>query len=150
MNETIRNQLPTRTAVKELRKVFDDQGLSQRTNWQIETAFRTNAQTALHAGQYQEALDPDIDEILWGFEYVTVGDDRVRPEHEALDGTKLPKSDPFWQTYWPPNGYNCRCGVIEIFEPEPIKRPGTIDGIVPPPDPGFAANPGQLFTPGAG
>ena len=41
--------------------------------------------------------------------YITMEDDRVRPEHQALDGITLPLSDPFWNKYYPPNGWNCRC-----------------------------------------
>lgn len=44
-------------------------------------------------------------------EYVTVGDERVRQEHAGLDGTTLPVDHDFWNTYYPPNGWNCRCTV---------------------------------------
>lgn len=41
--------------------------------------------------------------------YRTAGDGRVRPEHKLLDGICKPVSDHFWDTYYPPNGWNCRC-----------------------------------------
>lgn len=44
-------------------------------------------------------------------EYVTARDGKVRPEHAALDGIILPMDDPFWESYYPPNGYRCRCYV---------------------------------------
>ena len=31
----------------------------------------------------------------------------MRPEHAALDRITLPMSDPFWESYYPPNGWNC-------------------------------------------
>ena len=43
--------------------------------------------------------------------YRTVGDSRVRPDHEALDGIAKPVDDPFWNTFYPPNGFLCRCTV---------------------------------------
>jgi SPP1 gp7 family putative phage head morphogenesis protein len=43
--------------------------------------------------------------------YSTVGDANVRPEHQVLDGINLPMDDPFWDEYYPPNGYRCRCDV---------------------------------------
>lgn len=43
--------------------------------------------------------------------YKTIGDGRVREEHQILEGTTKAKSDPFWDTYYPPNGYRCRCYV---------------------------------------
>ena len=47
-------------------------------------------------------------------QYRTAHDDKVRPEHAALDGVTLPMSDPFWETYYPPNGWNCRCTVVQV------------------------------------
>ena len=47
-------------------------------------------------------------------QYRTAHDDKVRPEHAALDGVTLPMSDPFWETYYPPNGWNCRCSVVQV------------------------------------
>ena len=47
-------------------------------------------------------------------QYRTAKDDKVRPEHAALDGVTLPPSDSFWDTYYPPNGWNCRCNVIQV------------------------------------
>lgn len=40
-------------------------------------------------------------------EYVTVGDDRVRPDHKVLDHTVRPVGDKFWNSYYPPIGYRC-------------------------------------------
>ena len=47
-------------------------------------------------------------------QYRTVGDDRVRPEHAALNGVTLPPSDEFWESYYPPNGWRCRCTVVQV------------------------------------
>jgi len=46
--------------------------------------------------------------------YSTVHDSRVRLEHKALDGVTLPVDDDFWNTYFPPNGWGCRCDVIQV------------------------------------
>lgn len=50
----------------------------------------------------------------YNLQYRTAADDKVRPEHAALDRVTLPPSDPFWRTYYPPNGWNCRCTVIQV------------------------------------
>lgn len=47
-------------------------------------------------------------------QYRTALDDRVRAEHAALEGVTLPLDDPFWDTAFPPNGWNCRCHVIPV------------------------------------
>jgi len=38
----------------------------------------------------------------------------VRDEHAALEGITLPASDPFWDKYYAPNGWNCRCTVVKV------------------------------------
>lgn len=50
----------------------------------------------------------------YNLQYRTVGDGKVRPEHAALNGVTLPPSDPFWEEYYPPNGWNCRCTVVQV------------------------------------
>ncbi len=47
--------------------------------------------------------------------YSTAGDKRVRADHEVLDGTTLPKADPFWSSYYPPNDWGCRCDTDEVL-----------------------------------
>lgn len=56
----------------------------------------------------------DIEETKEEFpylEYVTARDEHVREEHRVLDGIVLPVDDPFWQSYYPPNGFRCRCST---------------------------------------
>lgn len=66
---------------------------------------------ALNAGsaaaQWQQAQASK--EVYPYLRYKTAGDNAVRPEHAALNGVIRPIDDPFWSTYYPPNGYNCRC-----------------------------------------
>jgi SPP1 gp7 family putative phage head morphogenesis protein len=49
--------------------------------------------------------------------YITAGDERVRPWHRKLDGAIYPIDHPFWNRYFPPNGWRCRCTVIQTDEP---------------------------------
>jgi SPP1 gp7 family putative phage head morphogenesis protein len=46
------------------------------------------------------------------WEYRTVGDDRVRPSHQKLNGKVFKSSDAIWDTIYPPNDWGCRCTVI--------------------------------------
>ena len=48
-------------------------------------------------------------------QYRTAGDDRVRPDHAALANITLPAKDKFWDKYYPPNGWNCRCLAVEVL-----------------------------------
>lgn len=147
--------LTTREGADVVRLAFEKAGMTQTSPFLFETIWRTQVQLAFSAGRWNMLRDPAIQEILWGFEYVTVGDDRVRPEHELLDGIRRPKGDPFWTFAFPPNGFNCRCQVIEIFNDQaalaqatPIPGQTEVDGklITPGPDPGFAFNPGTVAT----
>ena len=47
-------------------------------------------------------------------QYRTAGDKKVRKAHQELEGITLPASDPFWDKYYPPNGFNCRCTVQKV------------------------------------
>jgi hypothetical protein len=50
----------------------------------------------------------------YNLQYRTAGDGNVRPEHAALQGVTLPPSDQFWADFYPPNGWNCRCTVVQV------------------------------------
>lgn len=135
----------TREGIDVLRQKFDRLGLSEKNGFQLETIFRTQSQLAYGAGRWAADQDEAVQEILWGYEYSAVGDNRTRPTHLALDGTRLPKDDPFWKRFWPPNGWNCRCQAIPIFEPQrSVRPPRTVDGDPISPDKGFAFNAGEL------
>lgn len=68
----------------------------------------------ISAGQWQQVqASKDVYPYL---RYQTVGDAHVRPEHQALNGITKPVDDPFWQSYYPPNGWNCRCHAEPVME----------------------------------
>lgn len=50
----------------------------------------------------------------YNLQYRTANDGKVRPEHAALHNVTLPLTDPFWEEYYPPNGWNCRCSVVQV------------------------------------
>ena len=47
-------------------------------------------------------------------QYRTAHDEKVRATHAALHNTTLPPDDPFWDEYYPPLGWNCRCTVVQV------------------------------------
>lgn len=78
----------------------------------LKTIFRTNVQSAYAAGQWEQIQEQkDVAEYLM---YDAVDDHRTRPQHAAWDGTVLPVDHDWWTTHYPPNGWNCRCGVIQL------------------------------------
>jgi SPP1 gp7 family putative phage head morphogenesis protein len=131
--------------------------------FRMETIFRSNVQTAYQVGHYQQMHDPDVlkDRPYW--KYVAVMDERTRPEHAQWHDTVLPADDPWWNTHYPPNGYNCRCTVVSLsgrevdregllVMPSPKietyewvdKRTGEVHDIPKGIDPGWDVNPGKL------
>lgn len=78
----------------------------------LTTIYRTNMQSSYMAGRYKSFVENAAARPYW--EYVAVMDARTRPEHAALNGLVFPAGDPFWNSYWPPNGYRCRCRVSAL------------------------------------
>jgi SPP1 gp7 family putative phage head morphogenesis protein len=70
--------------------------------------------------EYQNAVNSGLGAKRWdefqqtadlfpNLEYRTVGDALVRHEHAELNGIIKPINDPWWDTYYPPNDWGCRC-----------------------------------------
>ena len=51
----------------------------------------------------------------YNLQYRTAGDSRVRDSHAAINGTTLPKNSDFWLSYYPPNGWRCRCVAVQVL-----------------------------------
>ncbi|MCB6971837.1 MULTISPECIES: phage head morphogenesis protein [Butyricimonas] len=62
-------------------------------------------------------IEDTVDEYPY-LEYVTANDEHVREEHRRLHGIILPVNDPFWNYYYPPNGWRCRCSTRKRSERE--------------------------------
>ena len=126
----------------------------------LRTIFRVNLQTAYSAGHWQQIQETkDTAPYLM---YDAVDDNATREEHRAWDGTVLPADDPWWSSHMPPNGWNCRCGVIQLSaeqsramgkdvgDPAPASRireytnprTGEVQQVPEGVDPGWAYNPG--------
>ena len=125
----------------------------------LETIYRANLRTSHAAGRW-ERIQRVKDRRPW-LMYDAVLDDRTRPQHRAWDSTVLPVDDPWWGTHYPPNGWGCRCSVIQLSDrdlrrrgrevsPRPSvetrqyrnRRTGRVDEVPRGIDPGWAYNVG--------
>lgn len=86
------------------RKAIADQG-ELFNNTYLKAEYNNAYNSAIMAHKW-ETLQSDY------LEYSTVGDDRVRPEHQLLDKFTALKTDSVWRRIYPPLQWNCRCTVI--------------------------------------
>ena len=112
-------------------KIFDEEGFKRSFNefkkdakeiysiynetW-LEAAFQPSIGQSREAKHWLE-IEKDA-EVLPMLRYITVGDERVRHEHAALDGIVKPVTDSFWNTFMPSNGFRCRCTVEQLTREE--------------------------------
>ena len=89
-------------------------------------AFRTNVNTAVTAGRFRQAQDPDIKVVIPCLRFDSVGDGDTRDNHDAADGLIFKSDNPVWNQIAPPLGYNCRCQVSLVGLPE-LRRMGRIN-----------------------
>jgi len=113
--------------IRKVRTLTTDAGVEQLAAFTLDTVFTTNMHKAYSLGRYEQMTQPETTKALPFWQYLTVGDDRVRPEHAVIDGFTARAVDPVWNKIYPPNGFNCRCIVIAILEseaPEGASEPG--------------------------
>lgn len=121
-----------------LSDIVSARGWEGLTPWHAETVFRNNIQTAYSVGRHDQMMD--MSDSFYG-EYDAVNDLATRPAHAALDGKIFPLDDPFWDTWWPPNGHRCRCSVNpvhkDVVEEEGLKveTEDPTGGLIEPVDP---------------
>ena len=77
----------------------------------LKTEYNTAINQGFSASRWTEIQENK--DIFPYLRYQTIGDERVRDEHMELDNIVKSVDDPFWETFMPPNGWSCRCLVIE-------------------------------------
>lgn len=82
----------------------------------LDLIFRQNVMTAYAAGRWQRQQEAKKERPY--LRYSAILDGRTRPAHRALDGLVFPVDDPFWKTFYPPNGFRCRCMVVSLSRRE--------------------------------
>lgn len=155
VTEAVSRGTHVREGMRLIQGAFERAGAAPESKRALEAIFRTQTMLAHSAGRMVQNADPAIDEILWGYEYVAIMDARVRPAHAALHGSRYAKGDPRLREVTPPNGWNCRCTLIEIFDTDDArlrteKLPpdiAVVEGqrVVPGPDEGWAFSPLDVF-----
>lgn len=82
-------------------------------NW-----LRAEHTTAIRSGQMAvewQSIQEDADLFPYLI-YKTQEDSKVRLAHQNLNDVCKPVNDPFWDSFFPPNGWSCRCYVERAVE----------------------------------
>lgn len=83
-------------------------------NWRTRVIYETNLRNAHMAGRLAQMRDPSVVARRPFWQYVH-GETRTpktpRDEHLAWDGKVWRHDDPIWSTIFPPNDWQCSCGV---------------------------------------
>lgn len=120
IHQAINDAAANGTTITDFRKQFDEAvakyGWSYKGSrgWRTRVIYDNNLGSAFAAGKWQQ-IQRTQDSRPY-LEYVTAGDARVRPEHAAWEGKVLPIDDSWWNTHYPPNGWNCRCTVRTLSQ----------------------------------
>jgi SPP1 gp7 family putative phage head morphogenesis protein len=144
-----------------MNEFLETEGYEGITNFQADNIFRTNTQTAYQVGHYKQMTDPNVLKLRPYWMYDAVNDKHTRPSHLAMDGRVFPADSPIWDTWYPPNGFRCRCTVRTLSKRQVEQRGLTVETEVPKaaelkngrfvnvlPDPSFSNNPAKVpFTP---
>ncbi|MEX2524487.1 MAG: phage minor head protein [Gammaproteobacteria bacterium] len=99
----------------------------------LRTIYQTNLRTAYAAGHWDRIVDTAEEAPF--LLYDAVLDERTRPEHAEWDGTLLRYDDPWWEDHYPPNGWNCRCSVVQLDADQAQAILGKSAPDTPPSDP---------------
>lgn len=136
---------------------LEAEGYEGITPYQAENIFRTNIQTAYNVGHYKRMTEPGVKELRPYWQYDAVNDSKTRPSHLAMDGRVFMADDPIWDTWFPPNGFKCRCTVKTLSKRQMEQRGLTVETEAPRaarledgcfvnilPDPQFDTNPAKV------
>ncbi|WP_441374340.1 phage head morphogenesis protein [Acinetobacter lwoffii] len=125
---------------QEFQKAVKESGIELSPH-HLDNIFRTNIQNAYAHGIWTQQQENKANRPY--LRYSSLNDGRTRPSHLALNNIIRHIDDSFWYTYYPPNGFKCRCGVDALTEAQAKKLGITIDDDLPDiqPDNGWAVSP---------
>lgn len=143
LSDAIAEGIPQADWVGNAERLFDRLGVTGLGRHHLDTVFETNVFASYQHGRFRQQNTPALIKARPFLVYRTVGDERVRESHAAMDGFTAPRDHAIWKTWYPPNGFRCRCRVEAISKREAeetgIAEPGADRGVKP--DEGFGASP---------
>lgn len=128
LSDALLNQVPVKDWLKEADTIFAKFGASENRPrlydgpfpkpHYADMVFRTNQSTFQAAGTYAEIFSRKWMAVAPYWLYSGIMDNRIRPEHKALDGRVFRKDDARARRLLPPSSWKCRCQAVELDEEE--------------------------------
>lgn len=95
----------------DFQKEVDKMNLQYNGNW-LRTEYNHAVAASQCAARWTEQVSRS--QSMPYLQYQAVMDSNTRPEHAALNGVIKRIDSDFWDKYYPPNGWGCRCEVIQL------------------------------------
>lgn len=106
-----------------LREVDDEGGDNARAiAARAEMILRANTFQAYMVGQH--AVMREQEDVFPYWQYLSSGDEKVRPAHQKLNEVVAPANSPLWHDHTPPWQWGCRCRLVPLLadEAEELRR----------------------------
>ena len=94
---------------KQTKEIWKQKGWS---DFRVKTVYQTNMHQAKSIGSWKQMQETKEDFPY--LRYSAILDNHTRPSHAMMHGKVLPIDDKFWDSFYPPNGFNCRCQAYAI------------------------------------
>jgi len=120
LHQSVKSAIENGESIGQFRKRFDkivqDHGWTYngKRGWRTRVIYDTNLRTAHMAGRWQQIQRTKKNRPY--LQYLTAGDLRVRPQHNAWNRMVLMIDDEWWISHYPPNGWGCRCTVRTLSQ----------------------------------
>lgn len=130
------NALSNGYSFQEWKDSLDVGAFENLSQARLQTVYRNNVNNVYNQSLRYNAGTSDVTPYL---QYTAIGDSDTRPSHQRLNGVIKRADSEFWDTYTPPIGHNCRCGVISLSveEAKDLGISGRNNDSFPKPDEGF-------------
>lgn len=109
LQDDLQNGGTLKTWISKSKDVIDKAGLGDK-GYYLENVYRTNLFSQYSIGNYKQLKDVVKSYPVW--EYHSIMDNRTSNICRTLNGRTYPADDTFWDSYFPPNHYQCRATVI--------------------------------------
>ena len=110
LTDALTNEAGELLSFTEFREVAEKQFLKFNEDW-LESEYSTAISGSMNGARWADYTRSA--KAMPYLRYSTVGDSLVRDSHDALDGTVKRIDDNFWENYYPPNGWRCRCTTTQ-------------------------------------